>query len=31
MGNYKGYGDSKFIPDLTIEKFGLIVRNSKAW
>jgi hypothetical protein len=31
MGNYKGLGDSKFVPDLPKEKFRKIVRRSKAW
>jgi hypothetical protein len=30
-GNYKSFGDSKFIPDLPKEKFEEIVTGSKAW
>jgi len=30
MGNYKGFGDSKFIPDLEVEQFEKIVFCSKA-
>lgn len=31
MGNYKSFGDTKFIPDLPVEKFEQIVKGSKAW
>ena len=30
MGNYKGFGDSKFVPDLKVEQFEKIVFCSKA-
>ena len=31
MGNYRGFGDSKFIPDLPKDKFERLVINSKAF
>lgn len=30
LGNYKSFGDTKFIPKLSIEEFKLIVEQSKA-
>ena len=31
MGNYKGFGDTKFVPDITPETFWKIVQSSKAY
>lgn len=31
MGNYKGFGDTKFVPDLTQDMFWKIVQASKAF
>jgi hypothetical protein len=31
MGNYKSFGDSKFVPDLPPGVFENIVKKSKAW
>merc|ERR1719187_1826880 len=31
MGNYKGFGDSKFVPNLPVERLEVLVRASKAW
>ena len=31
MGNYRGFGDSKFIPDLPKDKLEALVVNSKAF
>ena len=31
MGNYKGFGDFKFVPDLTAETFEGIIKSSKAY
>jgi len=30
MGNYKGFGDSKFVPNLPVEKLALLVSASEA-
>jgi len=31
MGNYKGFGDSKFVPNLPVEKLGALVTASRAF
>ncbi|XP_065175770.1 dipeptidyl peptidase 3-like [Sycon ciliatum] len=31
MGNYKSFGDSKIVPDITEDKFWLIISKSKAF
>jgi dipeptidyl-peptidase-3 len=31
MGNYKSFGDSKFVPDLKPETFEDFIKKSKAW
>ena len=31
MGNYKGFGDSKFVPNMEAERMELLVRSSKAY
>ena len=31
MGNYKGFGDSKFVPNLTVEALDTLVKASEAY
>jgi hypothetical protein len=31
MGNYKGFGDTKFIPNVDRAKFEALIRNSAAF
>ena len=31
MGNYKGFGDSKFVPNMEPERMELLVKSSQAY